>query len=515
MFTIRSRRDLSLLLERQMTAASTRAGGPAMDEDIELRTALKTFLLEAHGAMRSDPFTALQQLAPTLGLSVERTDDAQLLALWAGDDVQFWLDTSAGRVHRLYTVGTAKEADRVHELLVAGSGLLECVWLPPRALEKLARNPASQMVLFSLRHDRRMLRRTPDLQGIDSVTLRFWGPRARDTLDKLRRSDVLPMATSVYSVRVRLGDDEKYCLAEVFHTGKITAIGTSFAEHERIVGALLAEHAELVEALETAQRTPRRVQVPVRWTFDDLSYGVARMFSGNEPFRLWGLPEQTAPDTFCVRAVDLDVGRIAQFSVDASGLTMELGARTPASTAIRVISALQYHVNADTPDDLVAPDPLLQLALPAATERGAFRETSALHDVARVVLTEACAMLARGTQVVHTRGLLESTHGNEQATDALHDLARRVMNEAAAHEWRPWLKIVAQPDGKHAWRFVDALPVENVLRLRELQKLNRAAQQLVARMEGKGLAKWLQLSLFAPEEMVAPLVEEGDAPLDG
>ncbi len=508
MFTIRSRRDLSLLLERQMTAASTRAGGPAIDEDIEARTALKTFLLEAHGRMRSDPYGALQELCGPLGITVERTDDAHLVALWLGEEVQLWLDTSGVRIHRLYTVGTAKDADRVHEMLVSGSGLLECVWLPPRALETLAKSQEAKMVLFSLRHDRRPLRRTPDPAGIDSVTLRFWGPRAKETLDKLRHSDVLPMATSVYSVRVRLGDDEKYCLAEVFHTGKITAIGTSFADHERLVQALLAEHDTLVTALEAAQKTPRRVMIPVRWTLDDLAYGVGRMFSGTDPFRLWGIPEQTGAESFQIRAVDLDVGRAALFTVDREGLSLELGARTPASTAIRVLSALQYHVNADVRDDLIAPEPLLQLALPVAAERGNFRETSKLHDVARVVLTEACACLTRGAQSLTTGMLLESTHGNEQATPALHDLTRRVMSEAAAHEWRTWLRIVAHPEGKTAWRFADALPTERNLRLRELQKMNRAAQQLVARMEGKGLAKWLQLSLFGPEEMVTPIVDE-------
>jgi hypothetical protein len=508
MFTIRSRRDLSLLLERQMTAASTRAGGPAIDEDIEARTALKTFLLEAHGRMRSDPYGALQELCGPLGITVERTDDAHLVALWLGEEVQLWLDTSGTRIHRLYTVGTAKDADRVHEMLVSGSGLLECVWLPPRALETLAKSHEAKMVLFSLRHDRRPLRRTPDPEGIDSVTLRFWGPRAKETLDKLRHSDVLPMATSVYSVRVRLGDDERYCLAEVFHTGKITAIGTSFAEHERLVQALLTEHDTLVTALETAQKTPRRVMIPVRWTLDDLAYGVGRMFSGTDPFRLWGIPEQTGPESFQIRAVDLDVGRAALFTVDREGLSLELGSRTPASTAIRVVSALQYHVNADVRDDLIAPEPLLQLALPVAAERGNFWETSKLHDVARVVLTEACACLTRGAQSLTTGMLLESTHGNEQATPALHDLTRRVMSEAAAHEWRTWLRIVSHPEGRTAWRFADALPTERNLRLRELQKMNRAAQQLVARMEGKGLAKWLQLSLFGPEEMVTPIVDE-------
>ena len=413
-----------------------------------------------------------------------------------------------GHTHWLYTGGAAKDADRGPDMLFAGSGFLECVWLPPRALETLAKDPAARMVLFSLRHDRRPLRRAPDPEGIDSVTLRFWGPRAKETLDKLRHSDVLPMATSVYSVRVRVGDEEKYCLAEVFHSGKITAIGTSFTEHERIVRGLLDEHETLVTALETAQKTPRRVMIPVKWTLDDLAYGVGRMFSGTDPFRLWGIPEQVGPESFQMRAVDLDVGRVALFTVDRDGLSLELGAHTPASTAIRVVSALQYHVNADVRDDLISPEPLLQMALPLAAERGTFKETSRLHDVARVVLTEACACLTRGTQTLTTGMLLENTHGNEMATPALHDLTRRVMSEAAAHEWRPWVKIVGGAEGKSAWRFADALPSERNQRLRELQKMNRAAQQFVARMEGKGLAKWLQLSLFGPEEMVTTVADE-------
>ncbi len=257
----------------------------------------------------------------------------------------------------------------MHELLVAATGSLECVWLPPRVLEHLARRDDARMVLFSLRHDRRALRRAPDDQGIDSVTLRFWGPRAKETLDKLRHSDVLPDATSVYSVRVRLGDDERYCLAEVFHTGKLTTVGTSFALLEGVLAQLTEAHADLALSLEQAQLRPRRIDVKVPWTLDDLGYGVARMFSGAEPFRLWGLPEQVG-DRYVVRAVDLDVGRAARFEVGPDGVSLELGARTPASVAIRYVSALQYHVNASIGDDLTTPEPLLQFALPPGRAAG-------------------------------------------------------------------------------------------------------------------------------------------------
>ncbi|MFO0646920.1 MAG: hypothetical protein U0326_11835 [Polyangiales bacterium] len=505
MLTIRSRRDLSLLLERQMTAASTRSGAPAsIDEDIEGRTALKIYLLEAHGRMRSDPLGALQEIAGAHGITVTATDDPGLYTLQLGE-LQLWLDASGERVHRLYSAGAAKDVDRIHEALVSGTGQIECVWLPPSTLEKLAHHEAAKMVLFSLRHDRRPLRRTPDEFGIDSVTLRFWGPRAKETLEKLRHSEVLPGATSVYSVRMRVGDDERYCLAEVFHSGKITAIGTSFQELERIVSFLLDDHEDRTVALEKARKTPRRLTVPVRWTVDDLGYAVGRMFGGGEPFRLWGCAEQTGPENFRVRAVDLDVGRTAVFEIDRQGASLELGPRTPASVAVRFVSALQYHVSADTQSDALAPEPLLQLALPVTSERGAFRETSGLAEVGRAVLTEACSLLVRGNTFITPQALVEATHGAEASTDALLNLAHRVMSEAAAYEWRGYIKPVVSPDGRTAWRFNDPLPIDSTMRLRELGRLNRAAQQLVGRLAGTGLAKWLQLSLFGPEAMVTAL----------
>jgi hypothetical protein len=508
MLQIRSRRDLSLLMEKQMTAASSRSGAPPIDEDIESRTALKVYLLEAHGRMRTEPLAALTEVCAPLGITVEPTNDPELLSLVMGE-LQLWLDTSAGRVCRLYTVGPAKDADRVHELLVSTTGSLECVWLPPRVLEQLARASEVRMVLFSLRHDRRPLRRAPDDQGIDSVTLRFWGPRAKETLDKLRRSEVLPNATSVYSVRLRLGDEERHCLAEVFHTGKLTTVGTSFAMLDGVLAKLTEAHADLALSLERAQRTPRRIEVAVQWTLDDLGYGVARMFSGAEPFRLWGIPEQVG-DSYRVRAVDLDLGRSARFEVSPRGVAMELGPNTPASVAIRFVSALQYHVNADLGDDLTTPEPLLQLALPVAATPGAFNERSQLAEVARAVLAETCALWVRGAQAITTAGVLEATFGAEAGTDALHDLTRKVLTESAAHEWRHWLKLVLSPEGRTSWRFTDALPMDPGARIRELVRLNRAAQQLVARMSGTGLARWLQLSLFGPEAMVAPILSSDE-----
>jgi hypothetical protein len=502
---IRTRSDLALLLERHMAQNTARGSQPAADEDLEVRTALKTYLLEAHGRMRTAPRAALGEVASALGLQITPTAEAELIEISFGD-VTLWLDVSNARFPRMYSIGQVKDTDRVVAALVAGTGLVESVWLPPRTLESLAATTQTGMVLFSLRHDRRPLRRTPDRDGIDSVTLRLWGPRAKDTLDKLRRSEVLPAATSVYSVRLRGGDTERYCLAEVFHTGKITAVGNSFLEHEKMIRSILDERDQWSQRFD-AYRTPRRFSVEVPWTVDDLGFAVGKIFGGAEPFRLWGLPEQTAPGTYRVRAVDTDVGRSALFTLTSTSLTIEMPARTPASVLVRFVSNLQYHVNADLSADLIAPEPMLQLGLLDEPSNNAFRELSPLHDVARVVLTEACALLLRNQLSITPAMLVESALG-EVPTEALCALTRTVMSEAAANEWRTRMYPIQGNDGKIAWRFLDPLPVDASARLRELVRMNRLSQQLVARLAGVPVANWLQLSLFGPESLVPPVHQD-------
>lgn len=505
MQTIRTRADLALLLERHMAQSSVRGGQVQQEEELEGRTALKTYLLEAHGRMRSEPRAALGEVAGALGLQVVASSEPELIELRFGETV-IWMDSTQSRFPRLYTVSPAKDTDRVAAALVAATGMVEPIWLPPRALEGLARVTGTTMVLFSLRHDRRPLRRTPDRDGIDSVTLRLWGPRAKDTLDKLRHSEVLPAATSVFSVRLRGGDDQRYCLAEIFHNGKITAIGNSFQEHERLLRSVIDAHTTWVDQLDPS-RSSRRLFIPVPWTVDDIGYAVVKMFSGADPFRLWGLPEHLPPDAFRIRAVDLDVGRSVTFTVGPKGISVELSPRTPASALVRFVSNLQYHVNADLEADLMLLEPLLQLSLPNEDSPPPFTERSPIHDVARAILPEAIGMAVRNQLTLHASALAEAALG-EKPSEPMVDLARRVMAEAAAHEWRTRIYPIQSPDGRMAWRFLDALPVDASARLRELGRLNRMSNQLVARLSGMPMAHWLQLSLFGPETLVPAVTEE-------
>lgn len=488
-----------------VSAAVRPPAGP--DDADEGRTALKTYVLQAQGEMARQPLAALAEVGARVGFEARPCRDPELITLAQGD-LTFWLDTGDRAYFRLHTTATVKEADRVHEALVNATPLLEPTYLLPATLEDLARRVEGKMVLFSLRHDRRELRADADERGdeVDLVTLRFWAPSAAETLDRLRKSAVLPGATSVHSVRVRVGSPEAFALTEVFHNGKFTSSGNSFEQLERVLRVVLADHAATAAALESSSLGPVRIGVPVPWPGGDPAYAMARMFGGGEPFRLWGLPERVDERTYHVRAVDVGVARPVLFEVRPEGLAVELPPGTPVSVAQRVVAALQYHVHADIACDAFAPEPLLVRAqTPAPRPLPPLTERSPLDRVVRSALAEACAEWLRGAPFVAAPTLARALAAPADLTPALVDLVRAAMTEAAAFEWHEWLRPVIGPDRSTLWEWRNDPPLAMTARSRELTRLNRHAQRMLTRLTGGVAEPWMQLSLFGAEALVPPV----------
>jgi hypothetical protein len=235
---------------------------------------------------------------------------------------------------------------------------------------------------------------------------------------------------------------------------------------------------------------------------------VAKMFSGADPFRLWALPQASGEGSFRARAVDTGTGSIATYEVGPSGVALELDPGTPAGVAIRFLANLQYHVHAQAGAENT---PLTLAGSGTRTARKTrtlpFDERAALEDIARVVLVEACAQWLRGTTTMSAATLTGAPPG-VVPTPAMADLCRQVMSEAAAYEWRERIKPVIAADGSMQWRWLDPPPVDGSVRTRDLIKLNKQAQQLIARLSGGVVAPWLQLSLFDAETLVPPAADE-------
>lgn len=368
---VRNRRELARYLQDQMVAARmTWSAAADTEEESPARTSVKTYLVEAHRLATENRSAAelLRQLAAPLGMSIEDTDESDLFRLRI-EDQDFWCDTSIERYWRLHTTARVDKADDIHHRLVSVTPLVDNVWLPPAYLEGLADRTGSAMQTFSLNHDRRALTTDMDSPDLDFVALRLWASQAARTLRRLREVQLFPHGVSLRSVKLRAGDaepDGDFCIAEYFHHGKVTASGTSFDEHNRVLLQVLRDYGRIVERIEQryaidlshgeggcSHLVGDPIVIDMKWTMPDIEHIVGRMFSATEPFRLWGLPERIAENHYRARAVDLHVGSTLTFDFTNEHIVIQLRGGTCGNTIVRFLGGLHYHVNADVGVDLL------------------------------------------------------------------------------------------------------------------------------------------------------------------
>lgn len=359
---IHTRRDLAQHLQAQMIASRTPWGTDAEEVESSGRTQVKTYLLEAHHQDGRPVLDTLQSAAAALGSRLHATSDSDLFRI-EDNGSDFWCDTSMGRFWKLHSVAQVKAGDELRDRLVRSTPLLDNVWLSPRYLEHLAERTGTQMQTFTLNHDRRDLHQ-PAAEGHDfeSVTLRLWSSRAQETLLKLREASVFPRGLSIRSVKLRTGPTEQgeFCVAEYFSNGKVTASGTSFDEHMRVVTTVLRDYRCLVEGFEQnhgigyvddghghVHLAGDPITVDLKWSVDDLEYAVGRMFASVEPFRLWALPERMSADHYRAHAVDLHVGNTLSFDITREHIVITLPRGTCGNTVVRFLASLSYHVDSD------------------------------------------------------------------------------------------------------------------------------------------------------------------------
>jgi hypothetical protein len=369
---IQTRLDLARHLQEQMMRSTRNWLAESEDQEEDARrTMLKSYLLEAHCPPEPDGvYERLSAASAAVGVRVERTQEPDLFRL-VTQDAELWCDTSLGRYWRLHTTALVGDSDPLHARLVATTPWLDKVWLSPRYLETFPTHVGAEMLTFSLNHDRRPLyRKGQYFSESDFVSMRLWSASARKTLDKLRNAEVLPHGVSLRSVRLRSEvSAEEHCVAEYFHNGKITASGTSFDEHNRLLLTALRDYASTIATLEEEYGIGRRggpgghlggkpIVLNVEWAVPDLEYAVGKMFGSGEPFRLWGLPTKVGPGRYRCRAADLHFGGVLAFDITKEHIVIQLPAAVCGNTIARFLSNLRFHVNSDVvgPADISGAD---------------------------------------------------------------------------------------------------------------------------------------------------------------
>ncbi len=373
---IRTRRDLFAHLERQMDASYRQVlGTRRLDYE---STFLKTYLLESApqspGRSDGEPQSLVDALtipasrvAPASEPSVRETDEQGLFIVeWPfHKPVTLYLDTTSSGTDRFWvahSLGDAGVLDRAIKRITQRNPSIDRVWFWPEFLESA--QGLGEFRGVGVNYDHRGFERaqgTDDPDDFLSIQL-LGGTGTEDILAFLQGSDTHGARTVVSRISLKLWSPEHDGSAreDIYHDGKFTARGSSFRAHHVLVMRLLESYVSFIDDIEarhvlrqvvSGDVGPRVSGEPIFLVIEDggipnVDVFCDVVFSGRQPFRLWGMP-RPIPGTEHGRQVmvtDIHTGSEMYFEIYPDEIAMYLYEGACGNTVARLYGNLQQAI---------------------------------------------------------------------------------------------------------------------------------------------------------------------------
>ncbi|EWG11610.1 hypothetical protein [Cytobacillus firmus] len=150
-------------------------------------------------------------------------------------------------------------------------------------------------------------------------------------------------------------EDNKFIIDDIKYNGKLTAKGNSFSRHSRLVYELVNLYGGVIDKFESYALSFEEGYLagnPFTITFSkkiDPEKLVDLMFNGNEPFRLWGIEDETGNKQYRVYAVDIHNGNMGNkltFEITSDYIRVSLPKYSCGNTLLRLFANLNHYVDA-------------------------------------------------------------------------------------------------------------------------------------------------------------------------
>jgi hypothetical protein len=335
------------------------------------RNPIKSYLLETNvsgGFPEEAVVEFLRSDMVATSVEIEPTDDPTIHVVQIGKSkVQFYLDSLDMRFWVLHSQARASESDGAVRSLVQRSRYLDSVWLPTRFFES---------VISSLGIARQMTAKfsvptglyqdiLPDDDYLDeSLVLRI-GSATGNALDRWQSfslNEGVAPSLALWNARVVRHDIELERLAidDITASGKATARGNSFVLHQEMLITLKNRYAELIKRWEERYRldwkqegqgleprgTTAVITFPEPLAPPSLERLAEAIFSGGEPYRLYGVPRKQSENRIVVRGIDLHTGARINFELTEGLMRAYLFPATCGNVLARLVTNLQHYHDA-------------------------------------------------------------------------------------------------------------------------------------------------------------------------
>lgn len=324
--------------------------------------AVKAYVIEAHPFNRQDlsrdeVVAAVLERARGIdpNARVVETQEESLVYLETAT-VDFYLDLSNRRYVTFHTADPTKVSDPFVKKFYNHRGF-DSLWLPVALLLEAAKFGRLWGIGVTFRESLEVdLEEYRDPDEPQDIVLNVQRHFARQLIKVLMESEFrYMMGLSRLAVLRSDNERDKFIIDDIKYNGKLTAKGTSFSRHSRVLYELVRHYDGVVSQLETfgmAFGEAGLVGNPITITFsrpilpDKL---IDLMFTAEDPFRLWGISHQVGSDFHRIYAVDMHHGNSGNkltFEITPNFMRVLFPAGSCANTLLRLLANINHTVDA-------------------------------------------------------------------------------------------------------------------------------------------------------------------------
>jgi hypothetical protein len=324
------------------------------------RPAVKTYLVEPVRPIRAQDTAnflrrSLKAASPRRRVDVRPLPDMPTINRVGIGRVTLWIETGESRFWEVHTLDETATVNRIVDRWIAITPEIDAPWFPQELLGEAART--GEFVGFGLTYTRAFFADDPDTA--ESLTVRVSGTDSRDALSGLQSQAVFARTSALSMVRVRNpftgpgATQTGRVTASITARGRVSSRGDDFERHRTFfrycADVYRAAEARIQEAFTVGQLGPDGeglrgpAVISLGSPVDDLGAFCGRVFSGGDPFRLWGFLERRSADLIVANTFDRRSG--GSFTVEAtpSEWRVYLPSGAPGAVILRLVTLLQQN----------------------------------------------------------------------------------------------------------------------------------------------------------------------------
>jgi hypothetical protein len=355
-----SRKDFFEHVQRMMNFTQEKQEEQELAEETRGKsTELKTYYLESNNGL---PQTQETEEIKVTNIPTTLPSVNVIKLERKGNSAFYYLDSTDPRFLVLYTNGVATITDNLFRLLVnMQTNKFDRIWLPTETQAEISRYTGNKFSGFGLHFDDLFTSHGNRDVPIGELSMSVSGASSEKVLMALGEArDAIVKNSLCYSkIRIERGNADDYVSDEIRYTGRIiTKQGESIDDHINIVEIVRKKYRSLIELVESNSLGIKQVEgrtliegqafeLELKKEIPNLDRFSESLLDSDNPFKIWGMINNTSMDMRQIVGVDLHTGDSINLEVMPTLIRVYIPNGGCGNSVLRLYVNLQHNYDSE------------------------------------------------------------------------------------------------------------------------------------------------------------------------